>query len=347
MGYYDQLFKEIFSDKEMLVEFINLFVKKLKNYDIQPENITIEKTKFTDLKYGDRESDLLFKIKYEENELFLYLIIEHQSSVDYLMQFRILEYMVRIWKKYINENKEQSKRKSFKLPPIIPVVFYNGKRRWTAENWFMRKIINWEEFSVYVPQFKYEIIDLSQIEEKDLLKAKNALSLLLAVEKLDKEEISKSLKEIKEVLEKLPENEKEKFGEYINGIIKVLVKREKIIDTDIEFEEIKEVNYMFENFVRTVEEAIKESKEKAKIEGLEEGRREGLEEGRKEGRKEGKEESRREIAKKLLLKKFGNKIESIIYKLDYADNDVIEKIIDNIFDIEFQDIEKILKKIEN
>ena len=49
---------------------------------------------------------------------------------------QILRYIVHIWEDYEKEmNKkfpEISRRKGFKYPPVLPIVYYEGKQRWTA-----------------------------------------------------------------------------------------------------------------------------------------------------------------------------------------------------------------------
>ncbi|WP_129409786.1 Rpn family recombination-promoting nuclease/putative transposase [Marinitoga lauensis] len=322
MGIYDQLFKELFQDKEMIVEFINMFLPILNKYNITSDKITIEKTKFTDLKYGDKESDLLYKINYDGNEVYVYLLLEHQSTVDYLMQFRILEYMVRIWRNYINDKKE-SKTKRFKLPPIIPVVLYNGSRRWTAEVWYMEKVENWQLFDQYIPRFKYEVVDLSQIDRKQLIGLKNALGLLLSIDRTNKNEISEAFNEISKALNNLSEHEKTKFGEYAKAFLKVLSQKNKIEYLDLEIEEIEEVNNMFERAVKAVSEKLKETYDEGKIEGM------------------------RFTARNLLLKKFGKDVAKYINNLDYLAPEKIEEITNNIFDITLEETIDILKNISS
>ena len=49
---------------------------------------------------------------------------------------QILRYIVHIWEDYEKEmNKkfpEISRRKGFKYPPVLPIVYYEGKQRWTS-----------------------------------------------------------------------------------------------------------------------------------------------------------------------------------------------------------------------
>ena len=48
-----------------------------------------------------RHSDLLFTAPVDGREAFLYILVEHQSSTDPLMPFRMLRYVGRIWERYI------------------------------------------------------------------------------------------------------------------------------------------------------------------------------------------------------------------------------------------------------
>ena len=49
----------------------------------------------------ERESDVLLRVPFQEapesEELLIYILIEHQSTVDPTMGFRLLSYMMEIW----------------------------------------------------------------------------------------------------------------------------------------------------------------------------------------------------------------------------------------------------------
>lgn len=71
-------------------------------------------------------SDVLYCIHYLNNEDFayLYVLAEHQSSVDTRMPFRLWQYIISIW------NEHFKKHKGNKLPLVIPLVFYNGPKKY-------------------------------------------------------------------------------------------------------------------------------------------------------------------------------------------------------------------------
>ncbi len=64
-----------------------------------------------DEKLRDKHSDIVYRTKIKGLPAFLYILFEHQSSPDPLMVFRLLCYMVNLWKEYRDQHP-----KSRKLP---------------------------------------------------------------------------------------------------------------------------------------------------------------------------------------------------------------------------------------
>ncbi|WP_223869716.1 Rpn family recombination-promoting nuclease/putative transposase [Paenibacillus sabuli] len=54
---------------------------------------------------------------------------------------------------------------SYRLSPIVPIVLYNGKQRWTAERQF-RKLLGHEDmFGSELLNFEYLLIDVARYTE--------------------------------------------------------------------------------------------------------------------------------------------------------------------------------------
>ncbi|MEU4314978.1 Rpn family recombination-promoting nuclease/putative transposase [Nocardia sp. NPDC024068] len=77
----------------------------------------------------NRFSDLLFRTRLDGHPAYIYVLMEHQSSSDRFMAFRMLEYMVAIWRQHLahhdHEHRSQRARKTTTLPAIIPLVVHN------------------------------------------------------------------------------------------------------------------------------------------------------------------------------------------------------------------------------
>ncbi len=85
------------------------------------------------------ESDLVVTIPFRRSRgrprrpVILYVLIEHQSEPDSLMIFRVLDYMVQIWKGQVRAwGQRHNSLRGIRLQPILAVVFYSGSRRWES-----------------------------------------------------------------------------------------------------------------------------------------------------------------------------------------------------------------------
>ena len=125
---HDAFFKTVFSDpKSAGIELAHILGPNLAGL-VRLDQLTLESASFVDPSLRHRQSDLLFKTTLtNQKPLLVYILVEHQSTSDRWMPFRLLCYMVNIWQ---NARKQEPEQKS--LPLILPVVFYQGKQPWRA-----------------------------------------------------------------------------------------------------------------------------------------------------------------------------------------------------------------------
>ena len=69
------------------------------------------------LKPGDERGDCLYVL----------VLLEYQSTTDATMALRVLEYTAMLYRELLREGAEPGR-----LPPVLPVVLYNGDSRWRA-----------------------------------------------------------------------------------------------------------------------------------------------------------------------------------------------------------------------
>ncbi len=117
----------------------------------------------------ETESDLLFSARLRTgHSLLLYVLLEHQSTVDGWMALRMLRYVVRQVDRWRQEHPE-----STLLPVIIPLVMYHGPEgAWTAprrvEDLFDLPEEGREQWGALVPRFEYLLDDLTAEREEAL-----------------------------------------------------------------------------------------------------------------------------------------------------------------------------------
>ena len=132
-----------------------------------------------DAELKERQSDLLFSARLRSGEpLLLYILLEHQSSVDKWMAFRMLLYVMRLLERWRQQHPE-----SEKLPVILPVVMYHGPEgQWTAarrmEDLFQLPSEALEIWREQVPRFEY-LLDNLTAEREEALRAREASPLVV------------------------------------------------------------------------------------------------------------------------------------------------------------------------
>jgi hypothetical protein len=74
-------------------------------------------------------------------------------------------------------------RKDFRLPAVIPILFYNGKDPWSAEREFRKYLRGHERFGTNVLNLEYFVVDLNEIAKDYILKDNFIIDYILALDK--------------------------------------------------------------------------------------------------------------------------------------------------------------------
>ena len=184
--------KVIFEDNNLCCQFLNDYVDLPHFKDVRPEDIEDVSEEFVPLFSNEREADRIKEIKIRgENNItsfFLISLIEHKSNVEYNIHIQIFRYMVYIWERYERrmeqENPGCTKRKDFTYPPIIPIVYYEGKSRWTAPKESKDKIMFGKNFKKFLPNFSYYIVPVHDYSNETLINHGDEISLVMLINKL-------------------------------------------------------------------------------------------------------------------------------------------------------------------
>ena len=127
--------------------------------------------------FREKESDILYRVPLGDTDIYVYVLIELQSTVDFLMAFRLLIYIVEVWK-YVFENTPEDvrSRRDYRLPPVYPIVLYNGERKWTASVELRNLIAGSDLIPTRVPNFEYLLVDVSHYSRERLRELRNGLA---------------------------------------------------------------------------------------------------------------------------------------------------------------------------
>ena len=124
-------------------------------------SLRLEPGSFVKQSLHQAHSDLLFSIQMEGSPCFLYMLFEHQTTVDEMMPFRLLNYIIEIMRSHVEIH-------GLPLPPVLPMVFHQGPERWTPspcfEDMFDLSPAHAEALLPFLPKFRHALLDLSQFD---------------------------------------------------------------------------------------------------------------------------------------------------------------------------------------
>jgi predicted transposase/invertase (TIGR01784 family) len=177
---HDLMVRAVLSDLAEATSFLQRHLPPAVSQVLNWSTLTLLEGSFVDEDLRASEADFLYKLQRVsgEDSVWIYVLLEHQSTPDRWMRFRLLKYCCRIWDLSFREQPNQRELRS-----IVPLVFYQGERRWsyTTEfaDLFAESVRDWPG----VPRFSHELIDQSGMQPEEVqgeIKAQIMQLLLMA-----------------------------------------------------------------------------------------------------------------------------------------------------------------------
>lgn len=271
----------------MVADLLRGFVKERWVQDLDLSTLERVNGGYVSDDLRDRESDVVWRVKLRRGGwIYVYLLLEFQSTVDPYMSLRMLTYLGLLYQDLLRQGMLTP---SGKLPPVLPIVLYNGYRPWYAALDVAELI---EEvpggLERYRPSLRYCLLDELRLGESDLESIRNLAAALFRLEQgQGPQEIHGVLSALAEWLRE-PEHESLRRA-FRTWLVRVLLPSRAPGIHIPDMRDLEEVKMLLE------EEGIDWSRT-----WVQQGREEGREQGREEGRKEGREQGREEILEQNL-----------------------------------------------
>ena len=340
--------KTIFKNNTLCAQFIrdNINIPLLKNVQAEDlEDVTERYTSYFGVEYqADTIKRIRIKLEDFEETFYLISLIDHKSHVDYNVSMQLLKYMACIWAEYektfLNKNDKIVKNKSFKYPPIIPVVYYEGEKEWSADMHLKDRVMFSDILRPYIPDFKYIVVRNHDFTDEELLEREEEMSLLKLINKFQTAEDISNFKQIgKEKIDTIIQDSSDQIIDIIAAVVRSLCTKIHISakETDEAVQKVREhkLGYLFENMEKI---DIEELRRQADIE------RQKVEEERQkveEERQKAESEHQKAEEERLRLRKSVY----IALKIFFVDLNVDFNKIKKAIDAQ-QDSDKLIEWIE-
>ena len=130
-------------------------------------------------KESQRHDDMVWQLKVGQQWVWVYLLLEFQSEPDKWMALRMMIYMGLLCQHLINQGELQDGL----LPPIVPIVLYNGTPRWRASqevaDCFATSLPG---LALYRPTLRYHLVDEARLQLHPLTEVRNLAEALFSIE---------------------------------------------------------------------------------------------------------------------------------------------------------------------
>lgn len=196
--------RTIFRDATLTSQFLSEYSGISLFANVKPEDIE-DVTEIYQAYLGiEFESDTVKRVRVniqgEQKEVYVIPLIEHKSYVDYDVPMQLLRYMVVIWHDYARRQESVkegiSHRKGFRYPLIIPIVYYEGKKKWTADMNLSARIEYADKMKMYIPEFEYQVVHVHNYTNEELQKHDDEMSLVMMLNKIQTPEDYSDLFEV-------------------------------------------------------------------------------------------------------------------------------------------------------
>ena len=311
----DRSLRRLLQDSEYVRGLVRIIAPDIEAF-LDFSRITYQKRSFISKALQERESDVLLSVPFQDatdtEALLIYILIEHQSTVDKTMGFRLLSYMVQIWESQRREwETEKIPENERRLQPILPILFYTGDRPWSAPVSLTAIMDVPEILERFVPSFDTLFLGVKETEAEALTQSGHPLGWLLRVlqkEHSDETEISEALTDAVSHLAAVDEDFAPQVAEALRYFVQLIFHRRSLDErdalVDIITQHIQNPKEL-EAMAQTTAEFLREQ-----------GRAEGKQEGKQEGRAEGKQDA----ILKLLQFKFQDVPEVLSREISNIDN---------------------------
>lgn len=316
--HHDTGYKELFSHPEFVQQLIEGFAPAEIAGLMDFSTLQIHSGNYVTPLFEEKFEDVVWSVAIHwqgvRSRVYLYILLEFQSSVDRRMPIRLLHYAACFYDNLLKSG-ATTPRKG--LPPILPIVLYNGSRRWTARQDIYDMITPEppEFLRVYQPHLRYYLVDEGRYTQEQLAARRTPLSGVFGIEKASRDlpSLQQAVDRVVTIIRADPHKER------TDAIVTRWLKRHlQRLGARVDLERLNSLVEERDMLAENLEHWVKNERREARLEG------------RQEGRQEGRLEGERHVLQRQLSRRFGDLPGWVVKQLAAASAEQLEAWADQI-----------------
>ncbi len=237
--------------------------------------------------FRQRHGDAVWRVRVRpedgrEEWLYVLVLLEFQSTTDEIMALRVLQYTAMLYHELLRAGMV----KAGELPPVLPVVLYNGDTEWRAARDVRELIADvGPSLALYQPSQHHIVLDQRRASADDRHLRRLTRAVVLLEQSRSPDDLAEVVRLLREWLASGRDELKRAFADWLW----VLWRR---LEHNREEPTAPPAELTLEDVAMTLEERVIGWREAAVQQGVEQGLRQGMEQGRRQGVEQGIERER-------------------------------------------------------
>lgn len=275
---HDAAFKQFLTHPATAHDFIELHLPSALLALCDLKTLRLESGSFIEESLRPYFSDVLYSLKTTAGKGYIHVLIEHQSTPDRHMAFRLLRYAVAAMQRHLDAGHAT-------LPLVIPMLFYTGKRSPYpySTNWlqaFDDPALAGQLYSADFP-----LVDVTVIPDDEIMQHRRMAALTLLQKHIYQRDLAELLDRLALLLVTEPMT-----GQQLVSLINYLVQAGETSNAEAFVRDLAQRVPQYEDKLMTIAQQLEQK-----------GMEKGMEKGMQLGMEKGERETTLKIARSMLL----------------------------------------------
>ncbi|MEQ5185099.1 MULTISPECIES: Rpn family recombination-promoting nuclease/putative transposase [Providencia] len=171
---HDAAFKGFMTKQGNARDFFELHlpeqIKRLCDFD----TLTLINSAFIDSKLRTRFSDVLYSVQTKMGDSYIYLLVEHQSTPDKLMGWRLMHYAFMAMNQHLQQGHKT-------LPLVVPILFYHGETSPYPYEGTWTQCLPHAEIAHDLYSSPFPLVDITVVEDTEIVSHRKIAVMELAM----------------------------------------------------------------------------------------------------------------------------------------------------------------------
>lgn len=186
---HDAVFKTFLSHAETARDFMRIHLPPALLAICDLSTLRLASGSFVEEDLRPYYSDVLYSLKTAKGDGYVHVLIEHQSSADKQMAFRLMRYAIAAMQRHLDAGHSR-------LPLVIPVLFYHGKRSPYPFSTCWLDLFNDEEQAAALYNGPFPLVDVTVIPDDEIMQHRSMAALTLLQKHIRQRDLNSLLEQL-------------------------------------------------------------------------------------------------------------------------------------------------------